>query len=92
MRLGRTDQPAEILQRAEFGKDGVVTAFLAADRVGAADIIRLGVEAVVAALAVGVSDRMDGREIQHVESHRADARQVRDHIVESAMPSWITGR
>ena len=40
---------------------------------------------IVAALAVGLADRMDRREIEHIESHVADARQVADHVVEGAV-------
>ena len=42
---------------------------------------------IVAALAVGVPDRMDRREIEHVEAQRRDLRQPRDAIVEGAVPA-----
>ncbi len=60
-----------------------------ADGIGTAEIVRLRAQRVVAALAVGRADRMDRREIQHVEAHRADRRQPRDHIGEGAMPLRI---
>src|SRR3546814_21054192 len=42
-------------------------------------------QSVVAALAMRVTDGMDRREIQHVETHRAYRRQPRNDIVERAV-------
>ena len=42
-----------------------------ADGIGAAGIAGSGRQRVVAALAVGLADRMDRRQIEHVEAHRA---------------------
>ena len=72
----RGDQAAKILERAERRMNRVVPAFGAADGIGAAGIVRAGASGVVAALAVGRADRMDRREIEHVEAHVADARQA----------------
>ena len=62
-----------------------------ADRIWAADIARLGAQRIVAALAVGRADRMDRREIQHVETHGADRRQTPDHVGERAVARRIVG-
>src|SRR5215210_3922316 len=50
-----------------------VAAGLVADRVGAAGVARLGCERVVAALAVGVADRVDRRHVEDVEAQLGDA-------------------
>ena len=70
---------------------GVVTAFAAADRVGAAGIVRLGAQRVVLALAIGRADRMDRRQIKDVEAHVPERRQARDDVVECAMASRLVG-
>ena len=53
---------------------------LGTDRVGAARIVGARGQAVVAALAVLAADRVDGREVEHVEAHVADIGQLADHI------------
>ena len=63
----------------------VVAAVGAADGVGAADVAAFGPQAVVAAFAVDPADRMDRREIQHVEAHRADCGQAFDNRSERAV-------
>src|SRR6202030_204844 len=88
----RAAQPAEIVDAAERRMDGVVAALAAADRVRAAEIVRRGAQAVVAALAVGRADRMNRREIDDVEAHVADRRQQADHVVEPAMALGIVRR
>ena len=78
-------EPAEILERAELRVDRVVPAFVRADRVGAARVVGQRRQRVVAPLAVDPADRMDRREIEHVEAHRADRRQARDHVGKRAV-------
>jgi hypothetical protein len=51
--------------------DRRVPALAATDRVRAADVVCLGAQAVVLAFAIGVSDRMDRRQIEHVKAHVA---------------------
>ena len=79
------DELAEILQRAQFRMHRIVAALGRADRVGAAGIALGRRHRVVAALAVGLSDRVDRREIDHVETHRGDVGQPRDAILERAV-------
>ena len=42
------------------------------DRPGGAGVVRAGVEGVVGALAVDLADRVDRRQVDHVEAHRRD--------------------
>ena len=66
-----------------------MAALHAADRVWAAGIVGTGRQRVVAALAVDPADRVDRREIEHVEAHVADIGQPADHVVEGAVPRRI---
>ena len=67
---GPLDEGVEVVDRPEVGVDGVVAAVLAADRPGGAGVVRLGREGVVGALAVDLADRVDRRQVDHVEAHR----------------------
>ncbi len=58
-RAGLADEVVEVLDGAELGVDGVVSALGGADGPGHADVVGGGGEAVVAALAEGVADRVD---------------------------------
>ena len=71
--------------------DRVMAALGRSDRIGAAGVVGAGDEAVVAALAVGLPDRMDRREVENVEAHRLDRRQAADHVAEGAVPAGIIG-
>ena len=79
------DQGAEILERAEFRMHGVMAALDATDRIGTAGIAFAGGHRVVAALAIDFSDRMDRREVEHVEAHGGDIGQPGDAIHERAV-------
>ena len=85
VRMSGLQQPLEILERAELRMDGGVAAFLGADGIGAARIVRTGGQAVVAALAVGAADRVDRQQVEHVEAHLAHIGQAGDHVVEGAV-------
>ena len=89
VRVRRLDQPVEIVERAELRMERVVAALRAADRIGAAGIVRPGRQRVVAALAVLPADRVDRREVEHVEAHALDVGQAPDHVVEGAVPVRI---
>src|ERR1043166_9141132 len=71
--------------------DRVVAALGTADRIWAAEIAWLRLQAVVTAFRVGGADRMNGREIKYVEAHVADRRQLSDHIVEAAVTIGTVG-
>ncbi len=62
----------EVLEGAELGVDRVVAALVGADRPRRPGVALLGHEGVVGALAVDLADRVDRREVQHVEAHRGD--------------------
>ena len=49
--------------------DGGMAAFTAPDGPRAAGVVRAGAQGVVPALAEGAADRMDGRQVEHVETH-----------------------
>ena len=72
---GCGDEIVEILDGAQLRVYRVVSTLVAANRPGRADILGCGGHAVVAALAVHLADRMDGRKVDHVEAHFGDARQ-----------------
>ena len=67
-RRGR-DEVIEIVDRAELGGDGGVTAVGISDRPRATGIARLCGQRVVLALAVGHADGMHRREVRDVEPH-----------------------
>ena len=64
-----------------------MAAFRRPDGVGTAGVARGGAQCIVAPLTVGVSDGMDGWEIDDVEAEAGDFGQARDAIVESAVPA-----
>ncbi len=70
------DEGVEVLDGAEVGVDGVVAAVARADRPGGAGVLGAGGQGVVGALAVDLADRVDGRQVDHVEAHRRDRRQA----------------
>ena len=84
-RLAGRDEFAEILQRAQLRMHRVVAAFGRTDRIGAAGIAIERGHRIVAALAIGLSDRVDRREIDDVKTHRPDIGKPRDAILEGAM-------
>ncbi len=62
-----------------------MTALLGADRPGTADIVGRGAHGIVFTFAKRLADRMDRRQIEHVESHRRDVGQPGDAIFERPM-------
>ena len=81
---GFRDEVPKVLDAAERGMDGFVTAFLRANGPWAARVIRAGGEAIVRAFAERFSDRMNGRKIQNVEGHLGDLGQDALAIAECA--------
>ncbi len=78
-------ETTKAVQGAELGVHRGVAALRRADGPRAARIAGPGRERVVRALARGVTDRMDGRQVDDVESHPADVREPLDAIVEGAV-------
>ena len=62
-------QMAKLFERAQLRQNILVSALGSADCPGAADILGSGGQGIVGTLAVDASDRMDGRKVQHIESH-----------------------
>ena len=74
------DERVEVLDRAEVGVDRGVPALGAADRPRAARGRRASARGrVVAALARGLADRVDRREVEDVDAERGELRQARAH-------------
>ena len=71
-RRGRRHQVGKVFLRAEFGQDVLVPALGGADGPRAAHVVGAGRQRVVLALALLAADRMDRREVQHVEAHGGD--------------------
>ncbi|KAI3480411.1 hypothetical protein L1887_57425 [Cichorium endivia] len=88
---GGGHQAAEVLAATQLRVDRVVAAVRAADGVGAAGIVRPGLQGIVAALAELAADGVDRREIEDVEAHVADHRQACVNIVEGAVAAGIVG-
>ncbi len=72
---GCGDEFVEVVEAAELRVDRVVAALVAADGPRRSDVLRHRRHAVVAALAVHLADRVDGRQVDDVEAHLRDARQ-----------------
>ena len=81
----RTQQALEILERAQLRQDVLVAAFRGADGPGTADIARARTQRIVGALAVDAADRMDGRQVQHIEAHVGEVGQARLDVAEGAV-------
>src|SRR5437762_1816890 len=69
------NQATEIVERAKLGMHRIMSALARPDRIGAAGIAGLRLQRIVASLAIGAADGMDGSEVQHVEAERGDVRQ-----------------
>ena len=64
--------------------NGLVPAGFAANRPRRPDIPILGADLIVFPFAEGRADRMNGRQVEHVESHLRDARQLTLDVVQRA--------
>ncbi len=61
-------------QCAEGRFDGIMPSLAPADGPETARFARLGLQAVVASLAIGLSDRMNRREVENIETHIPNGR------------------
>ena len=77
-----TLEPIEIVERTERWLDRFVTARLASNRPRHAGIARLRDDRIVPPFAVRVTDRMDWRKIDYVETHRLGIIHSRQTIAE----------
>src|SRR5215211_3031611 len=71
------DESVEIVDRSESRVDRRVAALGCTDGPRAAGIPRLWRQRVVATLPECTADRMDGWQVDHVESHRGDVGEAR---------------
>src|SRR5262249_21662530 len=79
------DEALEVRQRAELRIDRLVPALLRADGPRAPGIALVRRERVILALAVRAADRMDRRQVEHIEYHRCDTRQAQLQSAEGAV-------
>ena len=77
----------EVLERTQLRVDRLVAAVGVADRPRAARVRYSGGQAVVAALAVRGTDRMNRRKVKHIESHSREFRQQPLTILERTVLS-----
>ena len=91
MSVARRHELVEVVERAELARIALVAAVGGADRPRAADVVGPGDERVVAALAAAAADRVDRREVQHVETHVLDIGQPGLAVVEGAVARRIVG-
>ena len=73
---GALDEAVEVGKVAELGMDGVVATLGGADAVGRTRVAGGGLQGVVLALAVRRADRVDRGQVDDVEAHARDAREV----------------
>ncbi len=88
---GPAHERGEVGHRAQLGMDGVVPAVARADGPGRADVPRRGHEGVVRALAVHLADRVDGRQVDHVEAERGDVVEMLGGVLERAVAGRARG-
>src|SRR5688500_13165370 len=90
--MGAGDEVVEVIEGAEVRVNRVVPAVGGADRPRHADVVRGRVERVVPALARGGAYRVDGRQIDDVETHLRDRRQPLGGGAERAGLRRVRGR
>lgn len=87
----RNDQPAKVFAGAQLGVNRLVPALGAANGIRTARIVGSGGQGIVRAFAVTAPDRVNRREVQHIEAHVLNHRQSRVHVVKGAMTGRIVG-
>ena len=85
VRPRRIDQPTEVGEGPQFRVNLRVPALGGADAPRAANVSGLGLRGIVLALAECPADRMDRREIEYVEPHPGDPRQLGLNVPEGAV-------
>jgi hypothetical protein len=88
-RLGPADEGAKIVERAQTRLDGVVSTLVTADTVGHTGVIRSGLQGVVFPLPECAADRVDGSQVDDVETHVGDGRQPRPGLGEGGAPGRV---
>ncbi len=85
-------QLLEFIDGAELPENIAMSALHRADRPRTAGVFRPHRQGVVRTFALRMPDRMNRRQIQHVEAHLRHIRQPCYAIVEGSMPGWIVRR
>ncbi|KFB74259.1 MAG: hypothetical protein AW09_000466 [Candidatus Accumulibacter phosphatis] len=80
------DKLVPVVPGTELRLQRHVAAVFVTDRPGTADVAWYGNQAVVLALAKTVTDGVDRRQIDDVETHRLDVVQATDAVLQGAMP------
>src|SRR5688572_22997746 len=75
------DELTVFFQCTQFCMNRLMTSFVAADRPGRSWFPRFRGDAVVLSLAVYLSNRMDGWQVQHVEAHGCHTRKKPHNIL-----------
>src|SRR5262245_53139038 len=78
---------AEVFQCAEIRMNAFVSAFGTTDSPWTSRLVRLSCRRIVFPLAMGLTNRMNRGEIDHVETHFCDLRQNSLAVFESAVRS-----
>ena len=91
-RPGFPEEKLEVVHRAEGGLDRAVAAGRAADGPRRPDVAGLADGGVVLALAVGDADRVDGRQVDHVEAHAHGVFQRRPTVAEGGVGDPVGDR
>src|ERR1700761_1151633 len=84
-RMKLLDQILEVGKGAKLRQDCEVPALLRANRPRAAHIARLRLRRIVLALAKAAPDRMNRRQIEHVEPHLLNVIELGSNIAQRAM-------
>ena len=82
-------QSIEVFKCSELRQYGLVPSLGRPDCPGTPHVIGFGPQTVVRALAIDTPNRMDGREVQNIETHFRDSRELSFHIAKRAVTSPI---
>ena len=89
---GGLHQSVKILQGAKLRVKRLMAALRATDGVGAAGLARFSGDAIVFALAEGLPNGVNRREIEDIKAHAGDVGQPRNDIAERPVASWLSRR
>ncbi len=90
--VGGAEQRKKVFGSAEVRMEGLVPALLGADRPRAAHVAGHRLGRVVPAFAQGAADRVDRRQVEHVEAHGRDRVELPEDIRERAVGGFTRTR
>ena len=82
------DQALEIGERSKLRVNRIMAALRRADRVRTAWIAGLSPEPIIAALSIGSSDRVNGRQVDDIKSKPGNIWKPSDAVAECPVPTW----